>query len=95
LTGRLAGHRSPRWASALAAVRKRDGEVAVLLTDIDMEGMSAIALTRVVKAEFPNTPVSFLTAVATSGEELRLDVPSCAFVRKPFDPAILALSRGF
>ena len=78
--------------SALAAVRERDGKVAALVTDIDMEGMSGIALARIITAEFPNTPVLFVTAVATSGEELRLDVPNCAFVQKPFDPAILVRS---
>ena len=78
--------------SALAAVRERDGKVAALLTDIDMEGMSGIALARIITTEFPNTPVLFVTAVATSGEELRLDVPNCGFVQKPFDPAILVRS---
>jgi CheY-like chemotaxis protein len=78
--------------SALAAVRERDGKVAAVLTDIDMEGMSGIALAKIITAEFPNTPVLFVTAAATSDEELRLDVPNCALVKKPFDPAVLARS---
>jgi CheY-like chemotaxis protein len=75
--------------SALAAVQERSGKVRALLTDIEMDGMSGIALAKIVTAEFPNIPVLFVTAVPTSGEELRRDVPSCAFVQKPFDPALL------
>jgi CheY-like chemotaxis protein len=78
--------------SALSAVQERGGEIVALVTDIEMEGMSGIDLAKSVISKFPAIPVLFLSGVAISGDELRRDVPSCAFVQKPFVPANLVQS---
>jgi CheY-like chemotaxis protein len=78
--------------NALSAVREAGGKIAALLTDIEMMGMSGITLAKTVTAEFPNIPVLFMSAVATSNEELERDVPGCAVVQKPFVGATLVQS---
>ncbi len=71
---------------------KRGGEIAAMLTDIEMEGMSGIDLAKSVISEFPAIPVLFVSASAISEEELRRDVPGCSLVQKPFVPADLIQS---
>jgi len=78
--------------SALSAIRERGGRIAALLTDIEMEGMSGMDLAKSVISEFPAIPVLFLSGEVVSEEELRRDVPNCAFVLKPFVPTGLVQS---
>ena len=73
--------------SAIAVTRAFCGNIAILVTDIEMHGMSGIDLARTVTAEFPNIPVLFISAAAISEEDLRGVAPRCALLGKPFAPS--------
>ena len=72
--------------TAISVIRELSGNIAALVTDIEMKGMSGIALAKAVTGQFPQIPVLFVTAVLLSEEDLRRDMPRCAFLQKPFDP---------
>ena len=75
---------------ALGLVRQHGGDIAALLTDIHLPGMSGIELALAVRVELPRVPVLFLCTLAVpSIEELEQAVPGCCFVPKPFRQAVL------
>ena len=53
-------------ASAISITRKFAGSIAALVTDIEMKGMSGIALAKTVTGEFPQIPVLFMTGMTIS-----------------------------
>ena len=75
--------------SALAAVREQGGKIALLLTDIDMGGMSGITLAQSVTAEYPAIPVLFMSGGAVSQRATSRAVPGSVFIQKPFHTATL------
>ena len=85
----FAAHDGP---SAISLIRENSGNVAALVTDIEMVGMSGIALAKTVAEEFPQVPVVFVTAVLVSEEDLRRDVPQYVMLQKPFYPKQLVQS---
>ncbi len=75
--------------SALAAAREAGGRISLLLTDINMPGMTGIELAKSVNAEFAQIPVLFISSAHYSEERLGRVVPGSAFLRKPFGAVTL------
>jgi len=71
---------------ALALLRKLSGTIDVLVTDVKMPRLTGKELVKVVKTEFPNIPVVFI-----SSDSLLDDTPGqrVVFVQKPFPPEAL------
>ncbi|MBZ5723369.1 MAG: response regulator [Acidobacteriia bacterium] len=69
-------------ADGFEAVRKREGEVALIVTDVQMPGGDGLTLATSVRKTFPAVPI-----ILVSGH-LRPDV-DFEFVQKPFSPAAL------
>jgi CheY-like chemotaxis protein len=77
--------------SAFATVRKLDGAISLLLTDIEMPGspMNGIELAGAVKSEFPEVPIMFVSGQSPA-TDLDNVAPGNEFVKKPFDPRMFA-----
>jgi CheY-like chemotaxis protein len=71
-------------ASAISVIREFGGNVAALVSDVEMKGMNGIALAKVVAGEYPQIPVVFTTSRCISEEDLHRDVPCCTLLKKPF-----------
>ena len=78
--------------SAVAAAEKVDGEISLLLTDINMPGspVTGVELAGAVKSEFPEIPVLFVSSEPSSVKDLDDVAPGNVFVKKPFDLRVLA-----
>jgi DNA-binding response OmpR family regulator len=79
----------PDGKTALLAVRELQVNIAAIITDIEMTGMSGIELAKTAQSEFPALPILFLSAVPNEEGELNRSIPGSVFVQKPFDPAML------
>ena len=76
--------------SALSTAQELNGELSVIVTDIDMPGgMDGIELAKSVRSEFPAIPVVFISALPVSCTDLEVAAPGCVFVRKPFAPSAI------
>jgi len=75
---------------ALQIIRRQEGPVDLLLTDVVMPGMNGPALAKEVRSLRPQTKILYMTGY--SGEFLRADMltPGVSFIQKPFAPADLA-----
>jgi DNA-binding response OmpR family regulator len=82
---------APDGASAISITREFGRNIAALVTDVEMNGVSGTALATTITREFPNIPVLFMTAKVISEEDLRRDVPNCVLLQKPFNPRELIL----
>jgi len=78
--------------SAFATVERMDGEISLLLTDINMPGspVNGVELAGAVKSEFPETPVLFVSSEPSSATDLDSVAPGNVFVKKPFDLRVFA-----
>jgi CheY-like chemotaxis protein len=78
--------------SALATAEEIDGEISLLLTDINMPGspVNGVELATAVKSEFPEIPVLFVSSEPSSGTDLDSVAPGNVFVKKPFDLKVFA-----
>ena len=85
----LQAHDGP---TAISVIRQFGGNIAALVTDIEMKGMSGIALAKTVTEEFPQIPILFVTGGQFSEKDLRRDVPQYILLQKPFDPMQLVQS---
>ena len=89
-----AGHaigRLPDGQSALAAIRRRPPDLAIL--DCSMPGMSGIMVLRTIRRDLrlSELPVLMLTARSSnSDEEIARFEGANGYMTKPFDPADLA-----
>jgi len=72
--------------SALTMVKRLGGAVTLIVSSISMPGLDGAALARLVKVQFPNTPVLLMFSGATDSDDLLAD----AFLPKPFAPPVLA-----
>jgi DNA-binding response OmpR family regulator len=68
---------------ALGLSRHRSEKIDILITDIDMGGMSGIELYRYIREERPETNVLFISAMA---HRIRETLPDCPALQKPFMP---------
>jgi len=75
-------------AEALAVMRA--GAVDVLVSDIDMPGMTGLELVKIVRREFPSTVRMLLTGAATMARTLEAinEGEVHRFFTKPFDAAL-------
>jgi CheY-like chemotaxis protein len=73
--------------SAFLTAKRLDGEISLLLTDINMPGspVNGIELAGAIKAEFPAIPVLFVSSAAIPFTDLDSAAPGNLFVKKPFD----------
>jgi CheY-like chemotaxis protein len=79
-------HFAPSGAEALRFLRERAVDVVLVLSDINMPGMTGLELLRVIKAEFPNLRVLMVTAYddATMQAEA-LEYGAEGYFTKPID----------
>jgi DNA-binding response OmpR family regulator len=78
--------------SAFATARRIQGEISLLLTDINMPGspVNGVDLAAALKSEFPEIPILFASSEPSSSEELEAVAPGNVFVKKPFDLRVFA-----
>ena len=77
--------------SAYATLKKLDGEISLVLTDVNMPcGMDGIDLAGAVKAEFPEIPVLVVSSRPSPPTDRDGIGPAYAFVRKPFELKVFA-----
>ena len=74
---------------AFHELRKRNGEVGLLVTDVDMGRMNGIELAQSVRSEYPNLPILFVSGLPVPLRELEEVVPGTLLVTKPFARATL------
>jgi CheY-like chemotaxis protein len=74
---------------ALHELWKRGGEIALLVTDIDMGRMNGIELANSVRSEYPALPILFVSGLPIPPDELEAVAPGMALVTKPFGVATL------
>jgi CheY-like chemotaxis protein len=71
--------------AAWEVVESRAGALHLVVTDVNMPGLSGIELVARIKQRWPRLPVLYVT-----GRELPPDAPDAPRLRKPFTPAVLA-----
>lgn len=72
---------------ALEALRRADGTVQLMLSDVVMPGMGEQELAQVLRADRPELPLLFMSGY--QGEDVTdrgLLEPGAAFIQKPFAP---------
>jgi CheY-like chemotaxis protein len=75
--------------AALHELWKRRGDVALVVTDIDMGRMNGLELAQSVQSEYPAVPILFVSGLPVPQSELEAVAPGTALVTKPFGPATL------
>ena len=75
--------------AALHELWKRRGDVALVLTDVDMGRMNGLELAQSVRAEYPAMPILFVSGLPIPQSELEAIAPGTVLVTKPFGPATL------
>jgi CheY-like chemotaxis protein len=74
----LSKHRFPTveaadGLSALSTVRKMNGAIGLMVGDFSMPGLDGDALARLVKAQFPTTPILLMSSERTACESTVVD----------------------
>jgi DNA-binding response OmpR family regulator len=75
--------------SALHELHKRGGNVALMVTDVDMGRMNGLELAGSVRSEYPAVPILFVSGLPVPAGELEAVAPGMILVTKPFGPATL------
>jgi DNA-binding response OmpR family regulator len=75
--------------TAISTVRETGGNIAALISDVDMPGMGGVELAKTVRSEFPTIPILLMAAIPDWEGDLNEHVSGAEFVHKPFDPPIL------
>ena len=70
-------------------LRRRRGNVGLVVTDIDMGRMNGKELAESVRSEFPAVPILFVSGIPVPASELQEVAPGTLLVTKPFDNATL------
>ena len=81
--------------AALERIRAQSPDL--LITDVNMPGMSGEDLCRAIHAEFPQRRFPILVMTSSSGRECRAwaeGIPDTDFVEKPVSPRILITRLG-
>ena len=79
-------------ASALQQLWKRGGNLALMVTDVDMGRMGGIELAEMVRSQYPAVPILFISGLPVPTSELEKAVPGTFLLTKPFGPAALVES---
>jgi len=78
-------------AEGLHLVRRRNGAVDLILSDVAMPQMNGTELATVIGVEFPDIPVVLMSAFTPAGvARVGLSENIVPVLRKPFDPVELA-----
>lgn len=87
----LAGHDVVACDSAESAISKiNEVDVNLVVTDIQMQGMSGTQLLPVIKNKFPNLPVILMTAFAQIDDAVKaMRLGATDYISKPFSPDVL------
>ena len=75
--------------SAFRELRKRAGDFALVVTDVDMGRMDGIELAQSVRSEYPVVPILFVSGLPIAPSELEGVVPGAVLLSKPFTAAVL------
>src|SRR5436305_14016252 len=75
--------------SALHELWKRGGDVALVVTDVDMGRMNGMELAQSVRSQYPAVPILFISGLPIPAAELEQVAPGTSLVTKPFDRATL------
>lgn len=76
--------------SALHELWKHRGNIALLVTDVDMGRMNGVELAESIRGEYPALPILFISGLPVERSELDRVAPGAGFVSKPFNAATLA-----
>lgn len=77
-------------ADALHLLRRRNGKVNLVLSDVVMPGMNGTELAAVICSEFPGLPVVLMSAYAPAGlTRVGLEGAIVPVLRKPFEESQL------
>jgi len=78
--------------SAFQTAKELDGEISLLLTDVNMPGspVNGVELAGAVRSEFPEVPVLFVSSAPIPAADLESAAPGNVFVKKPFDLGLFA-----
>ena len=72
--------------SAFATARKLDGEISLVVTDINMPcGLDGLDLAAAVKCTFPGVPVLVVSSRPSPAADRNSIDPGYEFLKKPFD----------
>lgn len=75
---------------ALQVVRSFDGQLSVVLTDLDMPVMNGIEFYRIFRPLYPTIPIVFITGKGLTDSEFSSSIDSMSQVLwKPFSPEML------
>jgi Response regulator containing CheY-like receiver, AAA-type ATPase, and DNA-binding domains len=78
-------------AEGLHLVRRRNGAVDLILSDVAMPQMNGTELATIIGVEFPDIPVVLMSAFTPAGvARVGLSESIVPVLRKPFDPGELA-----
>src|SRR6201989_4296 len=77
---------------ALSVAEKIEGEISLLLTDINLSGspVNGVELAGAMRSEFPELPVLFVSSESVPVTALDRVAPGSVFVKKPFDLTVFA-----
>ena len=68
---------------------KRRGDVALVVTDVDMGRMNGIEFAASVLTQYPAVPILFVSGLPIAPSELEAVVPGAVLLTKPFGAATL------
>ena len=90
-TLQLGGYQVVACDSAETAIsRVNEVHVDLVVSDIQMKGMTGIQLLKVVKNKFPNLPVILMTAYAQIDDAVSaMQMGATDYIAKPFEPDVL------
>lgn len=90
-TLRIAGYQCLEANSGEAALLTlKDNKVELIVSDVQMGGMSGLSLLQNVKTHFPNLPMLMMTAYGTIDDAVQaMRDGACNYMAKPFAPEVL------
>ena len=75
---------------ALQLLRRHEGQIDLVITDVVMTRMGGLELARRIASERPGMPILLMSGY--SAEEMPTDDPTIGFLQKPFTPSVLLQS---
>jgi DNA-binding NtrC family response regulator len=71
-------------------LRRHEGQIDLVITDVVMARMGGLELARRIANERPGMPIVLMSGY--SAEEMPTDDPTFVFLQKPFTPSVLLQS---
>ena len=87
----LAGHQCVEADSGEAALLQLNNQqVDIVLSDVQMGGMSGLSLLKSIKSKFPQLPMLLMTAYGSIDDAVQaMRDGACNYIAKPFSPEVL------